>query len=215
MALGRLSARHRWGVVALWLTASLAAAQSAPDPSRHLLQGARHFRDGRFGAALVEFKVARELGARGQVDWYVAATLARLDRAEDAVEAFAIAESSAPGAHDVLLDWYHAMACSDAQLLLRADAILTRVGSAAGPKITALVATLRSQIAEQLREPPSAKAIDALIVRAHDARAKRPELARVLLEEAAALAARRSDRHRSAEIDLALRKDAGATEATP
>src|SRR6266851_784207 len=103
----------------------------------HLLAGAQLFRERRFQEAYVEFTVAARLGAGGDAAWYAAATLVKLQRPDDALEAFAAAERAAPSVADPLLDYYRALACYDARLFLCADRLLEGVGDRTGPRIGA------------------------------------------------------------------------------
>ena len=162
----------------------------------HLLAGARYFRGGNFAAALVEFRVAEKLGQAGDASWYAAACLVRLDRPEDAVEAFAVAERRAPAMRDELFDYYRAVACHDARLYLCAEGLLARVGDRAGPRIRDEAQKLRQRIAPVLAGEPEKSAIDWYYLRAEQS-AKRPLLAAAYLAEAAGLAARRADRYRA------------------
>ncbi len=180
-------------------------AATPPDATPHLLQGARHFREGRFAHALVEFKVAQRLGTGGEADWYIAASLVKLGRPEEALEAFAAARKSAPDARDALLDYYHALACYEARLYLCADALLDAVGDASGPRIGEQVRKLRADIAALFGSAPTPASIDWYHARAAQARsARRPVLAARYLEEAVRLAERREDRHRLAEARAGL-----------
>ncbi|HEX8825832.1 MAG TPA: hypothetical protein VF794_38330 [Archangium sp.] len=180
-------------------------AATPPDSTPHLLQGARHFREGRFANALVEFKVAHRLGSGGEADWYIAASLVKLGRSEEALEAFAAAQKSAPDARDALLDYYHALACYDAKLYLCADTLLDAVGEASGPRIGEQVRKLRGDLAALFRTAPTPSSIDWYHARATQARsAGRPVLAARLLEEAVRLAGRREDRYRLAEARASL-----------
>jgi tetratricopeptide (TPR) repeat protein len=180
-------------------------AATPPDATPHLLQGARHFREGRFSNALVEFKVAQRLGTGGEADWYIAASLVKLGRSEEALEAFAAARRSAPDARDALLDYYHALACYETRLYLCADALLDAVGDASGPRVGEQVRKLRADIAALFRSAPTPASIDWYHARAAQARsARRPVLAARYLEEAARLAERREDRYRLNEARTAL-----------
>jgi tetratricopeptide (TPR) repeat protein len=184
---------------------ALTAATPAPEATPHLLQGARHFREGQFANALVEFKVAQRLGTGGEADWYIAASLVKLGRTEEALEAFAAARKSAPDARDALLDYYHALACYDARLYLCADTLLDAVGDASGPRIGEQVRQLRADIAALFRSAPSPASIDWYHVRAAQVRASgHPVLAAHFLEEAVRLAEKREDRYRLAEARTAL-----------
>ena len=170
----------------------------------HLLAGARHFREGRFAAALVEFRVAERAGAGGEAIWYVAASLVKLGRAEEALEAFERAQAAAPDARDTLLTYYEALACYEARLYLCADALLAQVGKAGGPHVSAQAARVRRDIARALVQEPSRTAIDWYLTRASEAQATgRGALAGRYRAEAASLAARRADRYREAEARVA------------
>ncbi len=204
----------------LALTLCLApAALASPEADARLASGAGHFRAGRFDQALIEFKVARELGARGEVAWYVAAALTKLERSEEALEAFALAAVESPQSADALLGYYHAIACYDAHLLVCADQLLAKVGGDAGPRIAGQAAKVRGQIAPILAKEPPRTAIDALLEKgARASAAGRASLAQAYLAEAAALAARRADRYgaeRAAQESSARSRDGGAPERRP
>ena len=171
----------------------------------HLLAGAQLFRERRFQEAYVEFTVAARLGAGGDALWYAAATLVKLQRPEDALEAFAAAERAAPSAADPLLQYYRALACYEAQLFLCADRLLEVVGDHTGPRIGAQARKMRADIAALLSNAPAADSIDWYHARATESRkAGRHSLAALQYAEAAALAHRRHDRHREAEARSSL-----------
>lgn len=166
----------------------------------HLLAGARHFREGRFPEALVEFRVAEKLGPDGEAAWYSAACLVRLDRPVDAVEAFAAARKRAPRTGDALFDYYEAVACHDARLYLCADRLLSGIGARGGPRIREEALKLRARVDAVLRPEPATAAIDWYLERASEAtRRGRDLLAGAYLREAAGLSARRADRYRAGE----------------
>lgn len=175
------------------------------EPAPHLLSGARHFREGRFESALVEFQVARQLGARGAVQWYLAATLTKLGRPEAAIETFVAAAEEAPAERDALLGYYWAIACYEAKLLHCASARLEEVEREAGPRISELAKRVRAEITAVLgREPPSS-AIDGCLSRGSEAMKRgRPAVAVAYFEEAKHLAALRPDRHRAGEATSLL-----------
>jgi tetratricopeptide (TPR) repeat protein len=188
---------------ALLLLALSSAAIAGAD--EHLLAGARRFREGQFAQALVEFRVAEKLGKGGEAAWYSAACLARMNRPEDAVEAFLDAERLAPGVRDGLFDWYHAVACHDARLYLCANHLLVGVGARAGPHIRDEVGKLRAKLDTALSPEPPRTAIDWYHQHAERAaKGGRPLLARAYLEEAAGLAARRHDHYRAEDAATAL-----------
>ena len=165
------------------------------------MAGARHFRDGHFQEAFVEFSVARRLGEGGEAAWYAAATLVKLARPEDALVAFAEADETAPTAHDALLDYYRAMACHDARLYLCAERLLADAEKLAGPRIAAQARKVRGDLVALLAEgPPSLAALDWYHARATRAlQGGQPALARLFFAEAAELARLRPDRYRLPE----------------
>lgn len=163
----------------------------------HLLQGARAFRESRFQEALVEFQVARKLGAPDAAG-YSGATLVNLGRPEEALEAFA----AAPKGGDALLDYYRAVACYDAKLYHCADRLLAEVGGRTGPQIAGQAARLREAIRVVLAAEPPRTAIDWYLVRGTELqRAGRSALAVAHCQEAADLADRRQDRYRKTEAE--------------
>lgn len=176
----------------------LAITATAPRADEHLLAGARLFREEKFAAALVEFRVAERLGAPGAAG-YAAAALVKLDRPEQALEAFEGSGAPPPG-RAALLDYYHALACYEARLYLRADRLLAGVGARSGPRIAEQAARVRADIAAALAAEPGRDAVDWYLARC-DALSggDRPVLARAFCEEALALADRRADRHGAAE----------------
>jgi len=178
----------------------LLVATPQPSAGEHLLAGARAFRDGRFDLALVEFRVAQSLGAEDAAP-YAAATLVKLGRSEEAVEAFG---SSNPGS-DALLDYYRAVACYEARLYGCADRLLARLGERAGPRVTEQAARMRAAIALELTNEPPQASVDWYLARCSDRRAAgRLGLAAAYCREAADLAARRQDRYRLAEASSLL-----------
>ncbi len=192
---------------------AVALAMSAgPAAGEHLLAGAGAFRDGRFDAALVEFRVAETLGAP-EAGAYAAATLVKLGRAEEAIEAFA---SSPPG-DDGLLDWYRALACHDARLYTCAGRMLTGL-ERAGPKGAAEIEKLQRELARVLAPEPAKASIDWYLARCEARRAGgRSILAAAYCREAAELGARRPDRHgvARANADLSRVEPAAANGAKP
>jgi len=174
------------------LVASIVSATG--DGGEHLLAGARFFREGRFGEALVEFRVADGLGAEG-ARGYVAASLVKLERFEEALEAF----DGLPLGEDSLLDFYRALACYGAQLYGCADAILASVGGGGGPKILAEVAGLRREIAARHARRPGEAEVAWYAGRCAELGAqRRAVLARAYCQERAALEARLIDPARAA-----------------
>lgn len=190
----------RLALCLLLLLLPLYARAGAEEGVAHLLLGARHFREGDFARALVEFRVAERSGAGGEATWYVAASLVKLGRAEEALEVFDKAEATAPEARDGLLTYYQALGCHDARLYLCADSLLAEVGQAGGPQVAAQAAQVRADIARMLAVEPSHTAIDWYLARATEAQAAgRSALAKRYRVEAAGLTARRADHYREAE----------------
>ena len=184
--------------VALLLVSTLSASGAGGE---HLLSGARHFREGRYGDALVEFRVAEELGADG-ARAYAAASLVNLQRFDEALETF----DGVPRGQDPLLDFYRALACFGAHLYACADEILATIGDRGGPKISAEVADLRREIAAQRARSPSDDAIAWYAKRCADLKEqKRGALAAPYCREGASLDARRAE----------LRKTSAAASVVP
>lgn len=185
-------------VVALLFASMLSATGAGGE---HLLAGARHFREGRYGDALVEFRVADALGAEG-ARAYTGASLVNLERFEEALEAF----DGVPRGQDALLDFYRALACFGAHLHACADEILDAIGDRGGPKIAAEVASLRREIAAQRARSPSDDAIAWYAKRCAELKEqKRGSIAVLYCREGAALDARRAE----------LRKTSAAASAAP
>jgi hypothetical protein len=181
-----------------------APAHADPGADGHMLAGARHFQAGHYPEALVEFRVAEKMSDPGAI-WYVAATLMKMKRPEDALVEFARAEAAAPDERDGLLDYYHALACYEARLYFCADRLLAALGEQPGPRIAAQARKIRADLAPVLSTPPPVTAVDWYHARAQDAlRAGRVALGCAYYDEAASLAALRPDGHRRAEALTAL-----------
>ena len=179
--------------------ALLLSAAPAPPPSEsHLVAGADAFRAEAYEKALVEFRVAEALGS-AEASWYSAASLLKLGRAEDAVEAFVLAERSSRAGGDALLEVYRGQACYAAQLLLCADRWFESAEARAGPRLAPQLRALRTAIREALRPDQIEPAVDRFLDRASALQRTRPALAFAFAEEASALAGRSPARHRQAE----------------
>ena len=188
------------------LILSLILSAGGPGADEHLLAGAHAFREARFAEALVEFRVAKELGSKESGD-YAGATLVKLERPLEAIEAFGGLDG--PG-RDALTDYYRAVAAYEARLYLAADRLLAAVGSRSGPKISEQATNLRGRIAAALAESPAPAAIDWYLAQCAEQRGlKRAILSSTYCQEAAAQASRRSDHYRLAEAQ------AGAAGALP
>ena len=176
----------------------LAADPAVPPSESHLVAGAEAFRAEAYEKALVEFRVAEALGS-SEASWYAAASLLKLGRAEDAIEAFVVAERSNRSAGDALLEVYRGQACYAAQLLLCADRWFESAGARAGPRLAPQLKALRTAIRDALQQGQLDPAIDRFLDRAGAVQATRPALAFAFAEEAAALASRSASRHRQTE----------------
>lgn len=176
----------------------LAAGPGTPASEPHLVAGAEAFRAESYTKALVEFRVAEALGST-EASWYVAASLLKLGRAEDAVEAFVLAERSNRAAGDALLEVYRGQACYAARLYLCADRWFESAGARAGPRLTPQLQALRAAIRDALQPGQLDPAIDRLLSRATELERTRPALASAYASEAVGLAARSPTRHRQAE----------------
>ena len=183
----------------LVLLALLRAAEpGTPASEPHLLAGAEAFRAEAYEKALVEFRVAEAMGS-GEASWYAAASLVKLGRAEDAVEAFVLAERSTRTAADALLEVYRGQACYAVRLYLCADRCFESAAARAGPRLAPQLKALRASIQAALRPEQLAPTIDRLLARAGELAETRPVLASAYADEAVALSARAPDRHRQAE----------------
>jgi hypothetical protein len=191
--------------LALWAL-STGVTASAASADEHLLAGARHFRSDRYGEALVEFRVAEKLGAGPGARYYVAASLQKLGRAEEAVEAFGAAFAAAPGERDAVLGYYHAVACYDARLYGCADRLLvgTVVGRS-GPAIARMADKIRADLAPLLAAAPTPDNVDWYLRHGEAAaRAGRLYLASACFEEALALSRRAGDARRTTDAERGL-----------
>src|SRR5262249_56097735 len=108
---------------------------------------------------LVECGVGEELGC-AQASWYAAASLLKLGRADDAVEAFVLAERSTRTAGDSLLEVYRGQACYAARLYACADRWFESASASAGPRLTPQLKALRAAIQEALQPGQLAPAVD-------------------------------------------------------
>lgn len=153
----------------------------------HLVAGARHFREGRYAEALVEFRVAEKFGARDAAA-YAGASLVKLERWEEAIETFGPAERAR---RDALLDYYRALACYGARLYVCADAALAGIQGRSGPKLAEQAAKIRAELAPKLAQPATPASIDWYAARcAERRRAGREVVADAYCREAQALASR-------------------------
>ena len=176
----------------------VAVGTAVPPSESHLVAGAEAFRAEGYEKALVEFRVAEALGS-SEASWYAAASLLKLGRAEDAIEAFVVADRSNRSAGDALLEVYRGQACYAAQLFLCADRWFESAGARAGPRLAPQLKALRAAIRDALQTGQLEPAIDRFLDRAGELQATRPALAFVFAEEAAALASRSPTRHRQGE----------------
>jgi len=172
------------------------------DAGEHMLAGARAFRDGRFPEALVEFRIAEKLGAPDARS-YAGVALVKLDRPEEAVEAFGGVDASGS---DPVLDYYRALAAFGVRLYVSADRLLAAQGDRAGPRLADSVAKLRARIAPVLAQEPTAASIGWYAGRCEALRSEgRAALASAYCGEAAALSERRPDRHGRTEAATSVR----------
>jgi hypothetical protein len=151
----------------LLAAAAVAIALTSAPAERHLLDGARHFREARFAEALVEFRMAAKLGER-EAAGYAGAALVKLERWEEAVEAF----GPVPAERDALLDWYRALALDGAGLHASADALLATLSDRSGPRLAAQAAELRSRHPSRIAAARAGGAAGALRARSAQLRAE-------------------------------------------
>jgi tetratricopeptide (TPR) repeat protein len=172
----------------------------------HLVNGARHFRDGRYQEALVEFRVAAKLGIR-QAPAYAGASLVKLERFEEAIEAFGAGDGAGS---DALLDYYRALACYGARLYACAAEILAGVGDRSGPKLAQQAAKIRADIATRFAVEPTPTVIEWYATRCAERRREgRTAVARAYCSEAAALSKRRPVKSDAAASRAAMQVAAG------
>jgi hypothetical protein len=188
----------------------LAADAGTPASESHLVAGAEAFRAEAYEKALVEFRVAEALGST-EATWYAAASLLKLGRAEDAVEAFVLADRNGRSAGDALLAVYRGQACYAARLYLCADRWFESASAGAGPRLAPQLRSLRAAIQDALRPEQLAPAIDRLLARATELAGPRPALASAYADEAMGLSARSPARHREAEAMALARRLAAST----
>lgn len=188
---------------ALLCALALSASGTGDD---HLLAGARHFREGRYAEALVEFRVAERLGARDAAT-YAGASLVKLERWEEAIEAFG---PDAGPARDALLDYYRALACYGARLFVCADTALASVQVRSGPKLAEQAGALRAELAPRLARPATPAAVEWYAARCAERRkAGSAVVADAYCREAEALANRRPAAAGAAGAGAALQAEGG------
>jgi hypothetical protein len=172
----------------------------------HLVAGAGHFREGRYEEALVEFRVAEKRGVR-QASAYAGASLVKLERYEEALDAFG---AHGGGGSDALLDYYRALACYGARLYACAAEILAGIGDRSGPKLGQQVAKVRADVEAKLAVEPTPAAIEAYAVRCAERRRQgRNALAHAYCAEASALAKRRPAKSDTASSRAAAEATSG------
>jgi tetratricopeptide (TPR) repeat protein len=193
-----------------------AVAGAAESGLSRLRDGAASFRDGRFADALVSFRVAEHApDVAAEAGWYLAATLTKLGRFDEAVERFERSEADAPGQGDAVLLFYRATALYEARLFVACETLLAALAPKVGPRLRAEVDALRSRMAPALHEAPTDASIDWYLARVGQARDdRRPRLARLCAAEALALERRRAAPYRLAEAEKAAALPPGTEAAS-
>lgn len=181
-----------------WVAVAPAWGQTSDD---HLLAGARAFRDGNYERALVEFRVAQRVGAGEQAAWYLAATLQKLGRNEEALEAFLEAEHAWPAGRDTVLTWYEAVASHELGLFAYADRLAARLSAEAGPRLAEQAEKLRRQLQPLLTATPTSAQVDFHLGRIQALKGSRRKLALLHLEEARSLSRRSASCVRCDEVE--------------
>jgi tetratricopeptide (TPR) repeat protein len=188
------------------LACALLLSSGSNGGEEHLVLGARHFRDGRYAEALVEFRVAAKMGIR-QAPAYVGASLVNLERYDEAIEAFGASERAGS---DALLDYYRALACHGARLYACAAEILAGVGDRSGPRLAEQAAKLRADVAAKLAVEPTPSVIEWYATRcAEHRRQGRAAIAAAYCAEAAALSKRRPAKSDAADARGGMHVAAG------
>src|SRR5688572_6269493 len=132
-----------WGWM---LIATIAAASTPPDAHGRVAAGHRHFQAGEFEAALTEYRRAQRMGNVRETSWQIGVTLVQLGRTEDALEAFAVAQRSAPGLEQPLQRFYRAVACLKARLWQCADELLGPLASSLKGPMAAHATALKNLV---------------------------------------------------------------------
>jgi hypothetical protein len=170
----------------LAVLALLLAAEPGPAPSEaHLVAGAEAFRAEAYAQALVEFRVAEALGST-EASWYAAASLLKLGRSEDAVEAFVLAERSNRAAGDALLEVYRGQACYAGASTSAPTGGSSPPAAARGRDSRPSCKALRDGIRDALQPGQLDAGIDRLLTAATELAGTRPVLASAYADEAGA-----------------------------
>ena len=182
----------------LLLAASPVLAQAGADG--HMLAGAQYFQAGRFTEALSSFASRNARRSDGGAIWYIAATLVKLKRPEDAISEFARAEGDAQRPRRALRLLPRARVLRRAPLPLRGSASRRRWRAGAVPASRHRRRRSGRTWRLCISTPPSRRpSTGTTRGRRRRSATQRAALGAVYFEEAARLAALRSDGYRRLE----------------
>ena len=188
-------------VLVISLGAGGPARADSSTTTRHLLAGVQAFQNGAYEEALVELRVvARAADAPADLAFYLGPTLYKLGRYREALAVF-LGSSAAP---DELTTLYVGETYYQLGLYRKARVVFAGLHARGlGPVIDEAAVRYVAAIDLAYREPPTAQAIDAYIAQARDA-ARDLAVSAEILEEARAVEALATARHRHDEIAIAL-----------
>jgi tetratricopeptide (TPR) repeat protein len=167
------------------------AASGDQEPSRttrHLLDGVRAFREGRFAEALVEFRVVeRAPDAPVELSFYLGPTLYKLGRYKEALEVFL----GSPSPRDEITEFYLGTTYYQLKLFDAARRSFTALKGRLGPKLAEAAVRYVQEIDGLLIKTPLPSVTDRLFAQAHAALlANQTFTAGAFLEEALLMEAR-------------------------
>jgi tetratricopeptide (TPR) repeat protein len=164
----------------------------------HLLDGVRHFREGRYAEALVEFRVIEKApDAPPDLAFYLGPTLYKLGRFEEALKVFVRAPE-----RDALTDFYLGQTYYQLKLYRKAREVFVALRSRGlGPKLAEAAGRYVAEVDRAYQSPPSDAVVDAYF---DEGRGAEPTLAVEYLEEAQRVVALNAHHHHADEIALAL-----------
>lgn len=186
-------------IVVLGWCAELRADSSTP---RHLLQGVRAFKAGRYDDALVELRlVARAADAPADLAFYLGPTLYKLKRYEEALVVFATSRA----APDALTEFYRGETCYQLRLYRKARAVFEALHTRGlGPALDEAAARYIAAVDAAYKLPPATGSIDYYLAQGLELAGGDPVLAAEYLDEARQVEQLARQRYRRGEILSAL-----------
>jgi hypothetical protein len=140
------------------------AQQAAASSSRHLIEGVRAFREGRFSEALVEFRIVeRAPDAPPELAFYLGPTLYKLGRHREALRVFLASRAE----RDALTNFYLATTCYQLRLYRLAREVFAKLHEGGlGPKLAGASARYVIRIDELFSRPVPPGVIDGYLAEA-------------------------------------------------